>query len=355
MTTLTSTDTPSRHSPKNRLYFSLALAMLTGLAISALTGVVQIPLHELLAALAMPFAGTTDSTLAEQGIAQAVLWELRLPRALMALLIGASLAMAGAAMQGLFGNPLADPGIVGVSSGASLGAVMIIVLRIDVLGPWTLPVGAFCSGFVTTWLIYLLARPSRFEGDNARLLLIGIAINAVAGAMTGYLTYLASVEQLESLMFWSMGSLAHISWTPVLIVAPLALVGLLLLRHQATPLDLLALGERQARHAGVDVTRLRRRLIALTALLTAAAVAFTGTIGFIGLVVPHLMRTLVGPGHRHLLPLSAMGGGLLLMLADLGARSLDPPSEIPIGILTASLGGPFFLWLVARRQAGGVS
>ncbi|GED21507.1 FecCD family ABC transporter permease [Halomonas halmophila] len=352
MNTLTSSLRSSQRSPRHRLYTSMMLAMLAGLVVSVLSGVVQVPPQDLLAALVAPFFASAAPA-ADSGIAHAVLWELRLPRALMALLIGASLAMAGAAMQGLFGNPLADPGIVGVSSGASLGAVMIIVLRIDVLGAWTLPVGAFCSGFVTTWLIYLLARPSRFEGDNARLLLIGIAINSVAGAMTGYLTYLASVEQLESLMFWSMGSLASISWTPVLTIAPLVLFGLVVLRRQAVPLDLLALGERQARHSGVDVTRLRRRLIALTALLTAAAVAFTGTIGFIGLVVPHLVRTLVGPGHRHLLPLSAIGGGLLLMIADLGARSLDPPNEIPIGILTASIGGPFFLWLIARRQPGG--
>lgn len=345
--TLTSSAVPRRPSRTHQLYGALALAMLAGLAISVASGVVPVAPRALLAALASPFAAAD-----EHAVAHAVLWDLRLPRALMALLIGASLAMAGAAMQGLFGNPLADPGIIGVSSGASLGAVMIIVLRIDALGAWTLPVGAFCSGFLTTWLIYLLARQSRVEGDNARLLLIGIAINAVAGALTGYLTYLASVEQLESLMFWSMGSLARVAWTPVLTVAPLALLGLLLLRRQAVSLDLLALGERQARHAGVDVNRLRRRLIALTALLTAAAVAFTGTIGFIGLVVPHLVRTLIGPGHRHLLPLSAMGGGLLLMLADLGARSLDPPNEIPIGILTASLGGPFFLWLVARRGPG---
>ncbi|MQM38739.1 Hemin transport system permease protein HmuU [wastewater metagenome] len=150
-----------------------------------------------------------------------------------------------------------------------------------------------------------------------------------------------------------MGSLSRVAWAPVFTIAPLAVAGLVLLRRQAVPLDLLALGERQAQHAGVDVRRLRRRLIALTALLTAAAVAFTGTIGFVGLVVPHLVRTVIGPGHRHLLPFSAMGGGLLLMLADIGARSLDPPNEIPIGILTATLGGPFFLWLVSRRQAAG--
>lgn len=327
------------------MYGAFAVFILVALVATVATGVVSLDADELLDAAWAPFAGSD-----EESVARAIFWELRLPRALMALLVGAALATAGAAMQGLFGNPLADPGIVGVSAGASLGAVTIIVLQINSLGAWTLPAGAFASGFLTTWLIYLLANPSRSGGDNARLLLIGIAINAVAGAMTGYLTYLASVEQLENLMFWSMGSLGQIDWVPVATIAPIVLGGLWLLRRHATPLDLLALGERQAQHAGVDVSRLRLGLIALTALLTAGAVAFTGTIGFIGLVVPHLVRTLVGPGHRHLLPLSAMGGGLLLMLADLGARSLDPPNEIPIGILTASIGGPFFLWLVASQN-----
>ncbi|MCS4503680.1 iron ABC transporter permease [Arhodomonas aquaeolei] len=334
--------------PVVALYAGLTLAIAAGLAAAVSTGVVAVDAGRLLAVMLSPLEAAEG-----QPVAHAVFWDLRLPRALMALLVGGSLAMAGAAMQGLFGNPLADPGIVGVSSGASLGAVLVIVMQINVLGSWTLPAGAFLSGFVTTWLIYLLARPSQTGGDNARLLLIGIAINSIAGALTGYLTYLASVEQLESLLFWSMGSLSRVAWAPVFTIAPLAVAGLVLLRRQAVPLDLLALGERQAQHAGVDVRRLRRRLIALTALLTAAAVAFTGTIGFVGLVVPHLVRTVIGPGHRHLLPFSAMGGGLLLMLADIGARSLDPPNEIPIGILTATLGGPFFLWLVSRRQAAG--
>lgn len=342
-------DRPSGRTPipVAAVYVGLILAIAGGLVAASVAGVVALDAEALVNAIVSPFDAQSRDT-----VAHAVFWELRLPRAVMALLVGGSLAMAGAAMQGLFGNPLADPGIVGVSSGASLGAVIIIVLQINTLGMWTLPVGAFASGFLTTWLIYVLARPSRIDGDNARLLLIGIAINAIAGALTGYFTYLASVDQLESLMFWSMGSLARIGWTPVLTIAPLSIAGLVLLRRKAVPLDLLALGERQARHAGVDVKRLRRALIGLTALLTAAAVAFTGTIGFIGLVVPHLVRTVIGPGHRHLLPMSALGGGLLLMLADIGARSLDPPNEIPIGILTASLGGPFFLWLIARRQDG---
>lgn len=330
-------------------YGILASLTLFCLILTTVSGVISLSTSDLWAVISSPFASAE-----EHRIAHAVFWELRLPRALMALFIGAALASAGAAMQGLFGNPLADPGIVGVSAGASLGAVAIIVLGINTLGVWTLPVGAFASGFLTTWLIYLLAKPSEAGSDNARLLLIGIAINAVIGAVTGYLTYLASVEQLENLMFWSMGSLARASWVPVMVIAPLVLIGCVLLLRQSASLDLLALGERQARHAGVDVKRLRLQLIGLTAVLTAAAVAFSGTIGFVGLVIPHLFRTLIGPGHRHLLPLSALGGGLLLMLADLGARSLDPPNEMPIGILTATLGGPFFLWLVARQRVGGI-
>lgn len=340
---------PFRFTPGSHIYGIFASLTLLCLMLTTVTGVISLSTNDLWAVISSPFA-----SMEEHRIAHAVFWELRLPRALMALFIGAALASAGAAMQGLFGNPLADPGIVGVSAGASLGAVAVIVLGINTLGAWTLPVGAFASGFLTTWLIYLLAKPSEAGNDNARLLLIGIAINAVIGAVTGYLTYLASVEQLESLMFWSMGSLARASWVPVMIIAPLALIGSVLLHLQSASLDLLALGERQARHAGVDVKRLRLQLIGLTALLTAAAVAFSGTIGFVGLVIPHLVRTLIGPGHRHLLPFSALGGGLLLMLADLGARSLDPPNEMPIGILTATLGGPFFLWLVARQRVGGI-
>lgn len=326
------------------VYVILMLAIALGGAVAVTTGLIPLTLGSLFKILASPFE--VGESLHLQ---QVVFWELRLPRALMALLVGAALAMAGAALQGLFGNPLADPGIVGVSGGASLGAVAVIVFELNTFGIWTLPLGAFVAGLTTTALIYRLAcmAPSH---DSASLLLIGIAINAIAGAITGYFTYLASTEQLESLMFWAMGSFGSIDWRAVATIAPLVVAAGFLLRRLAIPLDLLALGERQARHAGVDVISLRRRLIVLTALLTAAAVSFTGTIGFIGLVVPHVIRLVMGPSHRHLLPLSALGGGLLLMLADIGARSLDPPNEIPIGILTATLGGPIFLWLIARGR-----
>lgn len=330
----------------------VGIALVVFTFVSVATGPVPLSLADVLDALRIRATGVTAEGIA--AINEKVVWDLRLVRVLMAMAVGASLATCGAAMQGLFGNPLADPGIIGVSSGASLGAVAVIVLNLSAFGIWTLPAGAFVSGVATTFLIYVLARPGMGE-DNSRLLLVGIAINSIAGAITGYFTYLANTDQLESIIFWGMGSLARASWAPVAIVVPLAAVGVALLMTRSRHLDLLALGERQATHLGVDVKSLRRGLIMICALLVAAAVSFTGTIGFVGLVVPHLFRLIIGPGHRLLIPFCAVGGALLLMVADLAARTLDPPSEVPIGILTSSLGGPFFLWLIysgrGRRKA----
>lgn len=174
-----------------------------------------------------------------------------------------------------------------------------------------------------------------------------------AAPLPGYLTYMATAEQLQSLTFWSMGSLGSAKWLTVGITIGPAVVGLALLLLWARPLDLLALGERQARHLGVDVRALRRKLIFVTALLVAAAVSFNGTIGFVGLVVPHIFRLLIGPGHRRLIPFSALGGGLLVMLADLAARTMDPPNEVPIGVIMGSLGGPFFLWMIWTGKTRG--
>lgn len=328
----------------------LAAAGLASIAVGALS----LGLGDVLTALwARIGAVPTESS---EILAYKVVWDLRLPRMLTAMVVGASLATCGAAMQGLFGNPLADPGIVGVSSGASLGAILVVVLQISTFGIWTLPAGAFLAGTATTFVIYALARPGRDGGDNARLLLVGIAVNATGGAIAGYLTYLATAEQLQSLTFWSMGSLASARWITVGITLPIAAVGVLLLMLWARPLDLLALGERQARHLGVDVRLLRRKLILVTALLVAAAVSFNGTIGFVGLVVPHLFRLMIGPAHRLLIPFSAAGGALLMIVADLAARTFDPPNEIPIGVIMGSLGGPFFLWMIYRghgRHPGG--
>ncbi|WP_200843787.1 iron ABC transporter permease [Pantoea sp. 18069] len=282
----------------------------------------------------------------------AVVWNLRIPRALMGALVGAALALAGAGLQGLFGNPLADPGVVGVSQGAALGAVAAIVLGATALGDWTVPVAAFLGGIVSTTLIYLLARPGHGNG-TVTLLLVGIAIGAACSAAIGFFTYRASSAQLQSLVFWQMGSLGSANWSDLGAALPVFLIGLAGMLTLATPLDMLALGERQAQHIGLDVKRTRALLVMFSALLVGAAVAFAGTIGFVGLVVPHIVRLLAGPGHRWLLPLSALTGATLIVIADTAARTLDPPSEIPLGLFSAAIGAPFFLWLVLRQRPGG--
>jgi len=281
-----------------------------------------------------------------------VVWNLRIPRALLGALVGAALAMAGASLQGLFGNPLADPGIVGVTQGASLGAVAAIVIGATTLGAWTIPLAAFLGGAGATTLIYLLARAGSSRG-TATLLLVGIAVGAGCSAAIGFFTYIADDTQLQSLVFWQMGSLARADWADLLAALPVFVVGALALQRLATPLDMLALGERQAQHIGLDVRRTRIGLIALSALLVGAAVAFAGSVAFVGLVVPHFVRLLAGPAHRWLLPLSAVGGALLIVIADTAARTLDPPAEIPLGLFSAALGAPFFLWLVMRRAPRG--
>jgi iron complex transport system permease protein len=351
------TTIPTSGTPPAPIDRTLPIAILLVLLFAAVflatiaIGPVSLQLNDIVTALAARFSDTPLD--AEAMLNEAVVWDLRLARSVTATIVGASLATCGAAMQGLFGNPLADPGIVGVSSGASLGAIAVIVLQISTFGIWTLPVGAFVAGVGTTFLIYGLARPGREGADSSRLLLVGIAINAIGGAFAGYLTYLATAEQLQSLTFWSMGSLGSAKWLTVGITIVPAILGVTCLMFWARPLDLLALGERQARHLGVDVSGLRRRLIFVTALLVAAAVSFNGTIGFVGLVVPHIFRLLIGPGHRRLIPFSALGGGLLVMLADLAARSLDPPNEVPIGVIMGSLGGPFFLWMIWTGKTRG--
>ena len=325
-------------------------ALLAGILLSFGVGPLKVAPVDVLQAIGVQMGLVAPGDLSTRDIS--VVWNLRIPRALLGAMVGASLALAGASLQGLFGNPLADPGIVGVTQGASLGAVSAIVLGASALGYWTIPVAAFLGGAVATTLIYLLARPGRGEG-TATLLLVGIAIGAACSAAIGLLTYVADSAELQSLVFWQMGSLARVGWSDVAAAAPVFAVGVGALLTMATPLDMLALGERQARHIGLDVRSARLRLITFSALLVGSAVAFAGSIGFVGLVVPHVVRLIVGPGHRLLLPLSALLGALLVVLADTAARTLDPPSEIPLGLFTAAIGAPFFLWLVLRRKPRG--
>ena len=333
----------------------LLLVLLAGLLLAAIVlsfgiGPLKVAPMDVLRIVLSRFGLTDAESLNARDVA--VIWNLRIPRALMGALVGAALALAGAGLQGLFGNPLADPGVVGVSQGAALGAVGAIVLGANALGEWTVPVAAFVGGMLSTTLIYLLARPGRGSG-TVTLLLVGIAIGAACSAAIGFLTYRADASQLQSLVFWQMGSLGSANWSDLAAATPVFLIGLVGMIWLATPLDMLALGERQAQHIGLDVRRARVLLVTCSALLVGAAVAFAGTIGFVGLVVPHLVRLLAGPGHRWLLPLSALTGAALIVVADTAARTLDPPSEIPLGLFSAAIGAPFFLWLVLHQRPGG--
>lgn len=282
-----------------------------------------------------------------------VIWQLRLPRVLLGLSLGAALATAGAVLQGLFRNPLADPGLVGVSAGAAFGAVLAVVLgawlAIAWLQPWLLPIAALAGGFAAVWLVYRIAR---VDGRThlATLLLAGIALNALSGAGVGFLIYLATDEQLRRFTFWTLGSLHNATWMKVFISTAVILPTLFWLPRHAKELNAMLLGETEAWHLGVNVQKLKRVLVFSCAVLVGSAVAAAGMIGFVGLVVPHVMRLLFGPDHRIVLPASALGGALLLVLADLAARSLNAPSEIPVGILTALIGAPFFLFLLLRQR-----
>ncbi|MBB4000612.1 FecCD family ABC transporter permease [Aureimonas pseudogalii] len=293
-----------------------------------------------------------DTALAET----VIVWQIRLPRVLLGALVGAALGAVGAMMQGLFRNPLADPGLVGVSSGAALAAVATIVLSHGVLAPlvtlfgvYALPVAAFGGGLATTLLIYRIGTRAG-QSSVAIMLLAGIALGAFASAGIGLLVYGSNDAQLRDLTFWSLGGLGGATWTKLAAGAPMMFAALALMPIVARGLNGIVLGEAEAFHLGIRVQRLKRLTILLVALATGAAVAVAGPIGFVGIVVPHLLRLSIGPDHRHLLPASALGGAALLLVADMAARAIVAPAELPLGILTAAIGAPVFLWILMRRR-----
>ena len=285
-----------------------------------------------------------------------VLLQIRLPRLATGLLVGAALAVSGAVMQGLFRNPLADPGLVGVGAGAGLGAVTAIVLGgmlpatlAAVTGIYLVPIAAFLGGWAATMILY---RVSTRAGRTsvATMLLAGIAMQALAGAATGLLVYAANDQQLRDLTFWQLGSLAGASWAKLAIAAPVMLIAMLGTLGLARGLNGLALGEAAAAHMGIPVQRMKNLAILCVAAATGAAVAVSGGIGFIGIVVPHLLRLATGPDHRNLLPNAALLGASLLIGADMISRAIIAPAELPIGIVTALMGAPVFLWILLRRR-----
>ncbi|MDM7324988.1 MAG: iron ABC transporter permease [Thermus sp.] len=283
--------------------------------------------------------------------AYGVLVSIRFPRVLLAALVGALLALGGGVMQGLFGNLLADPGLIGVSSGAALGAAFFIVLvpGSGALEVYALPLMAFVGTLLATLLVWALASHAE-RVQVLTLLLAGIAINAVAGAMIGFLVSRATDEQIRSLTFWTLGGYGGATWGLLTSILPLALFSLWGLLRLWRPLNALVLGESEAFHLGVDLASFKRLAVALAALGVGSAVAAAGSVGFIGLVAPHLFRLLAGPDHRYLLPGSTMLGAVLSLLADLVARTAAAPAELPVGVVTSLLGGPFFIFLLLRHK-----
>ena len=285
-------------------------------------------------------------------IQNTVLIEIRLPRVILSAIVGASLGISGAALQGLFRNPLADPGLIGVSAGAALGATLIIVLGGDLfdqysLGIYFIPIAAVAGASLVIFMLYLMTKGFGYEGVTY-MLLIGIAINAIAGVGIGILTYISTDAELRSLTFWTMGSFGGVTWpllTPVIVII---LISIMVMIPFSRQLDLLQLGEQEAYRLGIDVQKLKYTVILTCAAAVGASVALSGMIGFVGLVVPHLTRLIGGVNHNFVLPGSAVMGAAIMIIADLIARTIVQPAELPIGLITSAIGSPFFLWLIFR-------
>ncbi len=329
------------------LFLVLGVLLLSTAAVSVTVGQYQIGLRQLPGVLA-------SGPLGVETIAESVVWRIRLPRLMLGLLVGASLGVGGALMQAVFANPLAEPSVIGVTSGAGVGAALAIVFGWGFIGASTVPALAFVMALLTTWLVY---RISRINGKTSviHLILTGIAVNAVAGALISFLVFLAPTASREQIIFWQMGSLNGAQWSHVNTVLLVTVLGLVLASLLGRRLDMLALGDRAAGHLGVNVNRLRLLAIIAAALLTSGAVAYAGLIGFVGLIVPHILRTLVGPSSQVLIPASALGGATLIGAADIIARTAIPFADLPIGIFTALVGGPTFFYLLRRMMRKGRS
>ncbi|MGV8938597.1 MAG: FecCD family ABC transporter permease [Allorhizobium sp.] len=332
--------------------FLLLTALLLLLAAASLISVISGPSAIGMADLLAYLLG--DSTRLSQQ-EQIIMAAVRLPRTAMGLLVGAGLGLSGALMQGLFRNPLADPGIVGVSSGAGFAAVVAIVLGPTLLAPLQnllgnefLPLMAFSGALLNTLLLYKIATRNG-ETSMLALILSGIALGALTGAAIGLLVFVADDKALRDITFWSLGSLGGATYSKTLSIAPFIAIGLVSIPFLARGLDALVLGDAAAYHMGVPVQRLKHRTILIVAAACGATVAVAGAIGFVGIIVPHLIRTAIGPAHRFLLPASALGGASLLLLADSIARTIVTPAELPIGIVTAILGAPVFLLLLNQN------
>ncbi|MDO4909956.1 MAG: iron ABC transporter permease [Corynebacterium sp.] len=327
---------------------ALAVILLISILFSISVGQYHIDLGRVFGIL---MEGPVKST-STKDVAQSVVWNIRLPRLILGIAVGAGLGVAGALMQAVFANPLAEPAVIGVTSGAGVGAAVAIVFNLAFFGASTVAVCAFITAVLTTVVVYHMAR---FQGrvQVINLILTGIAINAVAGAIISFMLYLAPSTNREQIIFWQMGSLNGAQWKHVQVVIPIIIVGIIVAILLGSQLDTLALGEKAAGHIGINVQRLRIIAIGCATLLTAAAVAYAGLIGFVGLIIPHLLRNITGPSNRVLIPASALGGAVLISIADIIARTLIPFADLPIGIFTALVGGPTFFILLRRMLKKG--
>jgi iron complex transport system permease protein len=325
------------------------------------TGPIAITPHEVLAALGSWSSAGADGaqSINAQSINNVVILSIRLPRVLLGVLVGASISVAGAALQGLFRNPLAEPGLIGVSGGAALAAAAAIVLGAELawlLGPFeraAVPVAAFAGGFLVTLLVYRLGTHAGRTNVTV-MLLAGVAVQALTVSGIGFLQYLADDNELRDLTFWMLGSLGGASWRELGMIAPWMIGVLALIPMASGALNAMLLGEAEARHLGYEVQTIKRLLIVACSIAVGSAVFAAGIIAFVGLVVPHLVRLMTGPDHRLVLPGSMLLGATLIVAADAVARTAASPAELPIGVLFAALGVPFFLWLLYRGRNRGV-
>ncbi|GAA2184798.1 iron ABC transporter permease [Brooklawnia cerclae] len=338
----------SRAAPVRRVLVLpiLAVALVVAAAVGIAAGNVGIPVADVASILAQSLGlhGGADHTLRDV----VVVTQIRTPRVVIAALVGASLGVAGAAMQGVFRNPLAEPGVVGVSSGGALGAVIALSSGLTAFGSWVLPVFAFTGSALTIGLVFGIQGISRRNG-TATLLLVGIALNALLGAVISVLVATAdNDDQLRGIVFWLQGGLDARTWEHVRMVVVPLLVGLVAITAFSRDLNVFGLGDDQARSAGVDVARTRTVILLLAALLIGVSVAVSGTISFVGVVVPHAVRLVIGPDHRTLMPASALGGATFLVLADLIARTAFEPVVLQVGVVTALVGAPVLLYFIVR-------
>ncbi len=337
---------------KKHILSILALVLLVAVLLGLSMGAYHISIATILDNIKYAIIGNEHA----DSIAYNVFWYIRMPRVLMAVLIGATLAVAGVGFQGLFRNPLADAGLIGVGSGATIMAMCAIVLGNtvlinfqSVLGQYFLNIAAFSGALASIFLVYRLSR-SHGKTQIAIMLLAGIALNAIVGAFSGMITLAAKDEQLRTITFWSLGSLGGSTWMNVTSLLPFAAVTLILMPFFGKSLNALSLGEQDAQSMGIPIERVKNIIMIVCAIGVGACVAMAGMIGFIGLVIPHIFRMLLGPDHKKLIIVSSFGGAILLVLSDLISRTILSPVEIPIGIITSLIGGPFFMYLLLKEK-----